>query len=113
MNTIRLPSGRSVRLPVYVQAWRALLTLDPEVQLNDWWYWPVPAHQVLREIRRGVHNRINRHDPDYGKGRKWGGQWQLETQRAARDLNTPRLALHYLPPWLRARYAHRLLTLED
>jgi hypothetical protein len=33
--------------------------------------------------------------------------------RAARDLNHPRLVIHWLPPELRERFGHRLATRED
>lgn len=40
--------------------------------------------------------------------RKMQREWQVEMDRAARALNTPRLVIHWLPPDLKTRFAHRL-----
>lgn len=53
-------------------------------------------------------NRINRHIPNYGRGRKWAPDWQRETLQAAGRLNTPRLVIDWLPRHLKARFADRL-----
>jgi hypothetical protein len=42
------------------------------------------------------------------RGRKEQPEWQAEMRRAARALNTPRLAIHWLPRELRARFAGRI-----
>lgn len=45
--------------------------------------------------------------------RKDTPEWWQETVRTARALNTPRLAIHWLPPEWRARFAHRLSERGD
>lgn len=70
--------------------------------------WPESAEYVLREMRYGMMDRINKHDRKYGIGRKWSGEWQRETANCARDVNTPRLIVRYVPLHLRARLAHRI-----
>ncbi len=110
-RTVRLGSGRRVSLGDYVRAWRIALAAPANT-----WFRETPCSwaggdraQVLREFRKGLDDRINRHVPHYGKGRKWKEQWQIETLRAAREINHPRLAIHWLPAWLKPRYAHRLV----
>src|SRR5712672_2458621 len=41
-------------------------------------------------------------------GRKFEHEWQIETYRASRQLNHPRLIIDWLPPWLHSRFKHRL-----
>lgn len=105
---IRLPSGHSVTLGEYVRSWKALQTLAPDRLVERWSHFATPAGEILRAISFGVHDRINRRLPWYGQGRKWDSQWQLETYRAAQQLNHPRLVIRWLPVWLKARFAHRL-----
>src|SRR5689334_7293404 len=69
--------------------------------------------EILREFRLGLHDRINRRidgfpgtlrpRPHSGT-RKYDYQWQVETYRAAIQLNQPRLIIHWLPPWLKTRF---------
>lgn len=118
VNTIRLPNGRSVRIATYVNAWRVLRAqLGPghspmhhDSLINGWDHFPTLASDVLRDIRFGLHDRINQHIPGYGVGRKWDSMWQTETMRTARAVNTPRLAVRWVPHGFRARLAHRLNT---
>jgi len=114
VKTIRLGNGHSVSLKAYVAAVKAV---DPartyDHGLTGWA--PVTGATVLAEFREGVHDRINRHDPTYGKGRKWASEWFWDTMRAARALNTPRLRVYAseVPMWLRERVAHRLADRAD
>jgi hypothetical protein len=109
VRTIRLGHDGEVSLGAYVAA---VKKVDPartyDRGLTGWW--PVTGAEVLEQFRAGVHDRINCHDPAYGKGRKWDPDWQAWTWRAARALNTPRLRVYAseIPGWLRARVAHRL-----
>ena len=113
-HMIRLGNGHRVTVGAYVAAIRKV---DPtktyDHGLCGWG--PMTGACVLGEFREGVHDRINRHNPAYGRGRKWSLEWQLDTCRAARMLNTPRLRVyaHDLPGWLRARVADRLASPND
>lgn len=109
---ITLPNGNACSLPTYVKAWRTLKTASPDEEIKGWDHFPTEAHSILRDIRHGVHDRINRHLPGYGKGRKWADIWQTEAMRAARALNTPRLIIHWLPSDLKERFANRLSEVE-
>lgn len=114
MKTIRLGNGHSVSLGAYVAAIKAVdLTRTYDHGFTGWA--PVTGATVLEEFREGVHDRINRHDPAYGKGRKWANEWFWDTMRAARKLNTPRLRVYAseVPMWLRARVEHRLAHHDD
>lgn len=107
-RVIQLPCGRNVTLGEYVRSWRVLRSLPPRKPVANWGHFPEEAGDILRAISFGVQDRINRHLAYYGKGRKWGDTWQNDTARASRDVNTPRLAVHWVPAHLRARLADRL-----
>jgi hypothetical protein len=98
-KAITLGCGRQIGLGRYVAAWKACLTLPPHTHIGrgvDGW--GQNAGEALRDLRKGLDDRINRHLPWYGKGRKWDGDWQRSMARAARDLNgPPRLILRWLP----------------
>ena len=111
-RVIRLPNGRRVTLGTYVRAWRALLTMKPTDQVKGFDHFAEDASRILRELRRGMHDRINRHIPGYGRGRKWSHDWYRAAWRTSRDVNTPLLIVRWVPHDLRARLAHRLTT-ED
>lgn len=108
MKTIKLPNGVSVSIASYVAVWKAIKLAPSDLSVNGFEFFPLPAEQVLREFGKGVSDRINRHIPAYGKGRKWSWIWQTETRRAADQLNHPRLIIHWLPSHLKPRFAHRL-----
>lgn len=111
-RVITLPNGRAVGLGAYVRAWRLLLTTRPDADIRGFTWHALPAADVLRELRYGLHDRINRHLPGYGRGRKWHHDWQRAASQCARAVNTPRLVVRWAPQDLRARLAHRLTTEE-
>ena len=110
---IRLPDGRVTEVAEYVRCWRLLKTMDPAASVRGFNWFPQPAGDVLRELRASIHDRINRHLPWSQDGRKWAPIWQRDMARAARDLNYPRLRIHWLPPELRERFGHRLARHDD
>jgi hypothetical protein len=109
---VTLASGRRVSLGSYVDAWRTVRAADPAALFHgapeDWFRIPEPAAVILRQFRTGLHARINRHVPGYGRGRKWSTDWQREAWRTARAVNTPRLVVRWVPTEFRARLADRL-----
>lgn len=109
-RVITLPNGKACGLPRYCAAWRALRALPADARIVGFDHFPEPAERVLRALRRGLHDRINRHDPAFGKGRKWDHSWQTDALRVAIKVNDPRLAIHApeLPLEWRERFAHRL-----
>jgi len=62
-RTITLPNDRTVTLGTYVKAWRQLKRLPPQETVHGFSWYLQTAGQILREMRRGVHDRINRHLP--------------------------------------------------
>jgi len=68
---ITLPNGKACSLGVYVNAWRKLKKMDTNEEIKGWEWYPVSAGRILRKISYGVHDRINRHLPWFGKGRNW------------------------------------------
>ena len=108
---VRIPSGRLVSLGAYVAGWRkvaALAATDPDARVHGWDYFAEDAWRVLRDLRDGMHDRINRHIAGYGIGRKWDADWQRAARHCANEVNHPRLIVRYVPPDLRARLAHRI-----
>jgi hypothetical protein len=105
---ITLPNGNACSLPTYVKAWRTLKAARPEAQIEGWDHFATEAGEILRDMTFGVHDRINRHIPGYGRGRKWSSDWQRAMIQASDRLNTPRLIIDWLPTDLKKRFAHRL-----
>ncbi len=58
-RVITLPGGRVVTIGEYVRSWRILKTLPPDREVARWTWHPVSAGEILRDIRRGIHDRIN------------------------------------------------------
>jgi hypothetical protein len=109
---VTLPNGKPCGLGKYVAAWRTLRAIAPDTQVKGFDHFPDDAASVLRELRRGLHDRINRHLEGYGKGRKWHHDWQRAAIQTAYAVNTPRLVVRWVPWDLRHRLAHRI-TRED
>lgn len=109
---VTLASGRRVSLGAYVAAWRTVRRADPNARFRgapDAWFGEIePAERILRQFRAGLHSRINRHLPDYGRGRKWSQDWQREALQTAGKVNTPRLIVRWIPADLMPRLSHRL-----
>src|SRR5690242_7005058 len=80
-HTIRLPNGRRCTVATYVAAWRKLKEIPAGSSVAGFDHFPDDAGRILRQIRAGMHDRINRHDPVYGRGRKWDSNWYWETWR--------------------------------
>jgi hypothetical protein len=106
---VTLGDGFRVGLGQYVEAWQKIKALPPGTYLpripngNDG-----SAAEALQQFRDGMHDRINRHIPGYGKGRKWSLAWFWEAKRLASAVNTPRLVVRWAPPEFRKRLADRL-----
>lgn len=67
MKFITLPNGRQTSIPEYVRCWRLLKAMNPEREVTNWSWFPVPARDILREMVFGVHDRINHHLPWWPK----------------------------------------------
>jgi hypothetical protein len=87
MAAIGLPNDKRCSISTYCRAWRTLKTLPPEAEVKGWEWYPVPARDILRRLHEGLHDRINRHDPRYGRGRKWDQRYQIGQRRDARRVN--------------------------
>jgi hypothetical protein len=80
---VTLPNGRACGLGVYVRAWKTLRTLKADDSVSGFGHFAEPASDVLRTLRDGMHDRINRHAPGFGRGRKWSNDWQREAIQCA------------------------------
>lgn len=112
-------SERSVTLAGYISAWNAVkaapagATFSESLRSGKWTGGSHSREEILGQFSEGLHDRINRHLPWFGRGRKWDHDWQMETRRAADQVNQPRLRIHWLPEWLRARFSHRICRRDD
>lgn len=109
---IQLPNGRAVTLDAYAKAWKKLRTLNPDTLVSGWSHFPERAGDILRAMSAGLDDRINRHIPGFGIGRKWSEDWQRECVYTAALLRNPRLAIDWLPMDLKKRLSHRLRERE-
>ena len=107
-KAIRLPNGKWCGLGHYVYAWHALKAAEPRENIAGFQHFPTPAAEILQELRYGMHDRINRHIPAYGAGRKWDADWQRAAIQCAHQVNEPRLVVRWVPKDLKARLAHRI-----
>jgi len=84
---IVLPNGRACCLSTYSSSWRTVKVLDPDAEVIGWEWYPLTAREILCDLHAGMHARINRHIPGFGRGRKWDDRYQLDQQRDARRVN--------------------------
>lgn len=112
---VTLGDGTRVTLAAYSAAWRACTAAAPgtEFRRGLCGYGSRTREEILEEFRDGVHDRINRRIPWYGRGRKWDGGWQRDARRTAREVNTPRLVVRWVPREFEARLRHRVWRYED
>jgi hypothetical protein len=111
MSTIRvigLPCGRPVSLGEYVRSWRVLKTLPAARLVERWSHFATPAGEILEAIAAGVQDRINRHIPGFGQGRRWSEDWFRSVLLTARTVNGTRVVLDWVPEGLETHLAHRL-----
>lgn len=53
------PEGRYVSVKVMAKALSAIKK-NPEADYPGWNWYPTQGYEILREVRRGIHDRINR-----------------------------------------------------
>lgn len=116
-RVVRLGNGKQVTLSGFVAAWKRVLAVDPATEYKHGLrgHDPAKASEILRDFRKGMHDRINRRVPGFGhtlrpetrRGRKDCSDWYWLMWRTSRELNS-RHAIHWLPFELRERFAHRL-----
>jgi hypothetical protein len=112
---IVVAESRRVPLSAYVAAWRKARRGPPDAVFSQslTGLCPATAAEILRQFSFGVHDRINRHIPGFGIGRKWDHDWQRGMIQGAIAVNTPRLIIDWLPPELATRFAYRLRRNRD
>ena len=107
---ITLPNGKACGLSQYVKAFHTLKQAKPESLWPGWDYFPTTAASILAAMQYGIHDRINRHIPAFGVGRKWSPDYFRAANHCARRVNTPRLVVRegMVPFEFRARLADRI-----
>lgn len=115
VRVITLGNGKQVRLGNYVAGWKRAKKSKRGTRFNHGLcgWWSLTREEILREFNEGLHDRINRHIPWFGKGRKWNQDWQREMGHAAFLLNNPKLIIDWLPQDLKVRFARRLRNGND
>lgn len=58
-RVFKTPEGRTVSIATMAKALRAIRA-NPDVEYAGWNWFSTPGHFILREFRRGLHDRINR-----------------------------------------------------
>lgn len=107
-RVVLLPNGRHCGIGVYVASWKSLLKAPAGSSIRGFGHFPESREAILRELRAGIHERINKHLSWFGKGRKWSYEWQIETMRLAHQVNHPRLIISWMPAEWKPRFGHRL-----
>ena len=87
MAHIGLPNGKHCSVASYVASWKRLKAIPDDVTVSGWDWYPVSAGIIRRELMRGLHDRINRRDPRYGRGRRWQDLYQIALRRDARRVS--------------------------
>lgn len=112
MKTIYMGNGTTVSLASYIEGWKKALALDQAVMVKagPGAWWPQSVAQVLEKLRRGMHERINRHVAGYGKGRKWSHEWQAGARQLTDLVNYPHMIVRpgSVPPEFRDRLKDRI-----
>ncbi len=57
-KAFKTPEGRTVSIRQLARALRAIRA-NPDADYPGWNWFPTPGHHILREFRRGMHDRIN------------------------------------------------------
>ena len=57
------PEGRKISIKTLSKA-LAVIRKRPEADYPGWNWFATPGHHILREVRRGIHDRINRRSED-------------------------------------------------
>ncbi len=58
-RAFKTPEGRAVSIATMARALRAIRQ-NPGADYPGWDWFTVPGHYILKEFRRGLHDRINR-----------------------------------------------------
>lgn len=113
---IVLPNGRRCGVGRYARAWVALLAMAPESLCPGFDHFPEPAREILAAMHGGLADRINRHLPWYGRGRKWKSDYQIalwRDSRAVRDRVERRVRVYQFETIeARSRFSHLLAERE-
>lgn len=119
-RVVTLPNGRVVGLGGYVAAWRNLKDMDARnlgnLCLVGFYHEPETAAYILRKLREGMHDRINRHLPWWEKGRKWKvdeQHWYAHDAQRLRDIRNRIRVYQFHTDSCRKRFSHLLAKYGD
>ena len=107
MRIVTLWTGQQCTLATYIQSWSAVKRMPAGQPITLHRDIPRTREDILRFMADGIHDRINRNDSSFRQGRLWDAARQAEMQHFARQINTPRLVIDWVPPCLR-KHRHRM-----
>jgi len=114
---IRLPNRKWVSPATYCHGWRVLKQLPPQEMVRGWGEWgEESAASILRQIRFGVHDRINRHDRTQQFGRKFDQDYQASLRRdhmRLYDIANRVRVYQFETDAVRSRFGHLLARNDD
>ncbi len=116
VRCVIIPCGRPVSVRQYAAAWRMVRSLPPDtpIRARQWDHCDTTAGRVLRDMRHGLHDRINRHVPRYGIGRRWEPEYAGDVARLARTLRDRCVVRPCdVPRDLVPRLAHRITPVGE
>lgn len=71
------------------------------------------ADEWVAWFRRCLDLKVSATLRGFHHGRKWDKEWQTQAWRTSREVNTPRLAVHWVPYEFRHRLRHRLSPIGE
>lgn len=109
---ITLPNNRRVSVGTYANAWKTLKSLSPDALMPGFDYLPERADVILRKMREGLHDRINKHLPPAEYERIRDNERFYSARRLATVVNSRLIiresTVRHLPRKLVKRVAHRI-----
>lgn len=80
-RVITLPNGHQCTIGTYLEAWRKLKSLPPQKEVKGWEWFPTSAQSILRDMSRGVEDRINLRAGVRTQWRDNSRKWEAERRR--------------------------------
>ena len=115
-RVIVLPNGKTVSLSAYAKAWQAVSHAPSDKCFGGFGDVPQAAREILKAMRAGLADRINRHIPGFGRGRKWSDEYFIKAYRDSRRLRgiARRIRVYQFETTdARARFSHLLSSHTD
>lgn len=115
---VTLGDGKRIALVNYMKIVRCAKESHDEEFLRSFEaWWTVKGHDIIREFRRGIQRRINRHISGFGYGRKLDPEYQTELMRDCQNFRQWRQlrvrCYQLMTPELRHQFGHLLCERDE